>query len=177
MDELRIPKERIAILIGKKGETKSKISKLTNTKLTIDSKEGDIIINGDNGLETYLAKKVITAIGRGFNPDIALTLLDEDKGIEIINIQNFSRKTKNDIIRIKGRLIGREGKARELIESSANVEISIYGKTISIIGNQINLNIARHAVINLLQGSKHGNVYSYLEKQKKKMKRGYLNGG
>jgi len=69
--------------------------------------------------------------------------------------------------RIKARLIGREGLARELIERLANVEISIYGKTISIIGNATNLNVARHAVINLLQGSKHGNVYSYLEKQRK----------
>ena len=167
MDEIRIPKERIAVLIGKKGETKRKISRLANTKLQINSKEGDIIIYGDNGLEVYLAKKVINAIGRGFNPDVALTLLEEDKEIEIINVQNFSRKTKNDLRRIKARLIGREGLARELIERLANVEISIYGKTISIIGNATNLNVARHAVINLLQGSKHGNVYSYLEKQRK----------
>lgn len=167
MDEIRIPKERIAILIGKGGETKRRISKLTNTKLQINSQEGDIIINGDNGLDVYLAKKIINAIGRGFNPDIALTLLEEDKDIEIINIPIFSRKTKNDLTRVKARLIGREGKARKLIEQLANVEISIYGKTVSIIGGQINLNIARHAIINLLQGSEHGNVYSYLEKQKK----------
>jgi len=166
MDEIRIPKERIAILIGKKGETKRRISKLTNTKLQINSQEGDIIINGDNGLDVYLAKKIINAIGRGFNPDIALTLLEEGKDIEIINIPIFSRKTKNDLTRVKARLIGREGKARKLIEQLANVEISIYGKTVSIIGGQINLNIARHAIINLLQGSEHGNVYSYLEKQK-----------
>src|SRR3990167_6600727 len=104
MDEIRIPKERIAVLIGKKGESNRKISRLTNTKLQIDSKEGDIIIYGDNGLEVYLAKKVINAIGRGFNPNVALTLLEENKEIEIINIQNFSRKTKKDLIRIKARL-------------------------------------------------------------------------
>ncbi len=33
MDEFRIAKERIAILIGKKGEIKRKISQLTKTKL------------------------------------------------------------------------------------------------------------------------------------------------
>ncbi|MEK6906937.1 MAG: KH domain-containing protein [Nanoarchaeota archaeon] len=168
MDEVRIPKDRIAVLIGKKGETKYKISKLTHTKIKVNSKEGDIIINGNNGLDVYLAKKIIIAVGRGFNPEIALTLLEEDKDIEIINILNFSRKTKNDIKRVKARLIGREGIARKLMEQIANVEISIYGKTVSIIGNQFNLNIARHAVINLLHGSKHGKVYSYLEKQRKK---------
>jgi ribosomal RNA assembly protein len=167
MDEIRIPKERIAILIGVKGETKRRISKLTNTKLQINSQEGDIIINGDQGLDVYLAKKVISAIGRGFNPDVALMLLEEYKDIEVIDISNFSRKTKNDLARLKARLIGRQGKARKLIEQLADVEISIYGKTISIIGNQVSLNIARHAIINLLQGSKHGNVYAYLEKQKR----------
>ena len=96
MDEIRIPKERIAILIGKKGETKRKIAKLTNTKLQVNSKEGDIIIYGEYGLNVYFAKKIINAIGRGFNPDIALTLLEENKDIEIINIHQFSRKTKND---------------------------------------------------------------------------------
>ena len=39
MDEIRIPKERIAVLIGKKGETKRKISRLANTKLQINSKQ------------------------------------------------------------------------------------------------------------------------------------------
>lgn len=167
MDEIRVPKDRIAVLIGKKGETKRKISKLTKTKLQINSKEGDIIINGENGLDVYITKKIISAIGRGFNPEIALSLLEENNDIEIIDIYHFSRKTKNNLARIKARLIGREGKARELIEQLAEVEISVYGKTVSIIGNQINLNIARHAIINLLQGSKHGNVYSYLEKQRK----------
>ncbi len=167
MDEIRIPKDRIAILIGKKGEVKREISKLTNTKLQINSKEGDIIINGDDGFNVYLAKKIINAIGRGFNPEIALALLNDDNNLEIIDISYFSRKTKNDLKRIKSRLIGTKGKAKKLIEDLADVELSIYGKTISIIGNQINLSIARHAVINLLQGSRHGNVYSYLEKQNK----------
>lgn len=167
MDEIKIPKDRIPILIGKKGEIKKKIAQLTHTKIDINSKEGDIIIKGEDGLDVYLAKKIITAVGRGFNPEVSLTLLEEDKDLDVINIQNFARKTKNDLARVKGRLIGREGKARKLIENLADVEISVYGKTVSIIGDQVNLNIARHAVINLLQGSKHGNVYSYLERQRK----------
>ncbi|AJF62513.1 MAG: hypothetical protein QT11_C0001G0364 [archaeon GW2011_AR20] len=167
MDEIRIPKDRIAVLIGKKGETKRKIAKLTNTKLQINSREGDIIIIGDNGLNIYLAKKMINAIGRGFNPEIALNLLEDDKDLEIIDISHFSRKTKNDLNRVRARLIGREGKARQLMEKLGDVEISIYGKTISIIGKHVDLNITRHAIINLLQGSRHGNVYNYLEKQRR----------
>jgi ribosomal RNA assembly protein len=167
MDEIKIPKERIAVLIGKKGETKRKISRLTKTRIQVSSKEGDIVIDGEDGLNIYTAKKIINAIGRGFNPEIALNLLEENNDIEIINIQEFSRNARNDLTRIKSRLIGRDGKVRKLIEQLANVDISIYGKTISIIGNYNHLNMARHAIINLLNGSKHGNVYGYLEKQRK----------
>ena len=45
--ELKIPKERVAVLIGKKGETKSKIEQETNVEIKIDSLEGDVFLNGD----------------------------------------------------------------------------------------------------------------------------------
>ncbi len=167
MDEFRIAKERIAILIGKKGEIKRKISQLTKTKIKVDSREGDVIITGDDGLGIYNAKKIISAIGRGFNPDRALTLLDEEYIFEIININDYARNTKNDLQRLKSRIIGRKGKAKETIEALSNVHLSIYGKTVSIIGKPENVDIARHAINNLLSGSRHGKVYSYLEKQKK----------
>jgi|SRR3989344_4138932 len=166
MEELRIAKDRIAVLIGKKGEIKEKISKLTKTKIKIDSKEGDIIIIGE-GLDAYNAKQIIHAIGRGFNPNKALILLEDERVFEIINIEDYSRKTKKDLKRLKSRIIGRKGRARQIIENLANVDLSIYGKTISIIGKIEDVGIARHAINNLLAGSKHGSVYAYLEKQRK----------
>jgi len=167
MDELRIPKERIPILIGKKGETKILISKLTHTKIKIDSKEGDVIIEGNNGLDVYNTKQIVRAIGHGFNPEQALNLLDDQNIFEVIRITDYSRNTKKDLHRIKARVIGREGKAKHTIEYLANVSLSIYGKTIGILGKVENVNIARHAINNLLAGSKHGKVYSYLEKKRK----------
>ena len=160
MDEIRIPKDRVAVLIGKKGKTKKEISQATHTKIKVDSKEGDVIIIGENGLDVYNAKRIIQAIGRGFNPDKALELLEEDKAFEIINMQNYARNTKDDLKRIKGRIIGRRGKAKKMIEDLVNVNLSIYGKTVSIIGKQENVDIARHAISNLLSGSKHGKVYN-----------------
>ena len=96
MDEVRIPKERIAILIGKKGETKREISKATNTKIKVDSNEGDVIITGEDGLNVYNAKKIIQAIGRGFNPKKALQLLEEDEIFEMINMRDYARNSKDD---------------------------------------------------------------------------------
>src|SRR3989344_3827427 len=127
MDEIRITKERIPILIGTKGEIKRKISKLTNTKITVNSKEGDVLIEGEDSLGIYNAKQIIQAIGRGFNPDLALTLLDEDVIFEIMYVTDYSRNTKNDLQRLRARVIGRNGKAKEMIQDLSNVSLSIYG--------------------------------------------------
>ena len=85
--ELKIPKERIAIVIGKDGKTREDIESATQTKLTVDSQEGDIVIQGKDGLGIFIAKEIITAIGRGFNPEIALLLKKVDYSFEIINLR------------------------------------------------------------------------------------------
>ena len=167
MDEIRVTKERVAILIGKKGEVKRKIAKLTKTKIKVDSKEGDVIITGEDGLGVYNARNIINAISRGFNPEQALSLLYDENIFEVINISDYSRNNKNDLKRLKGRLIGKNGKAKEMIQDLTNVSLSIYGKTISMIGKIENVDTARHAINNLLSGSRHGKVYAYLERQRK----------
>ena len=168
MEQLKIPKERISVLIGSKGLMKIKIQKLTNTKLVINSEEGDVFIEGE-AIDGFNCLNIVKAIGRGFNPEIALKLLDDDYLLEVISLDEFSRN-KNDLIRIKSRLIGTDGMARKNIEDMAKVDMVVYGKTVCIIGKTDDVIIARHGVINLLQGSKHGNVYSLIEKQKSKSK-------
>jgi len=166
MEQLKIPKERISVLIGVKGSIKRKIQRMTKTRLIVNSEEGDIFIEGDS-LDVFNCLNVVKAIARGFNPDIALKLLDEDTSIEIISLDEFSR-SKKDIIRLKSRLIGTQGRARSHLEELTSTNISVYGKTISIIGRTDDVFIARQGIINLINGSKHGNVYLFIEKQKKK---------
>ena len=166
MEQLKIPKQRIPMLVGTKGATKRKIQKLTNTKIKVNSEDGDVFIEGE-AINQFNCLNIIKAIGRGFNPDIALKLLNEDYTLEIVPIEEFSRN-KRDLIRIRSRLIGTEGKARTNIETMTDTNIVIYGKTVGIIGKVVDVMLARQGIINLLQGSKHGNVYSYIEKQKLK---------
>ena len=83
--ELKIPKERVAVLIGQKGVTKRIVERETSTKLDIDSEEGDVVVSGSDALKLFVAREVVTAIGRGFNPDIALKLLKVDYVFELIN--------------------------------------------------------------------------------------------
>jgi len=168
MYEIKIPKNRVAVLIGKEGKTKRKIEKLTSTNLKIDSETGLVIITGEDSIKTYQTKSIIEAIGRGFNPNVALMLLNENNIFEIIQIQDFTGKNKKKIIRIRARIIGTRGKCRKIIEHLTNTEISIFGKTVSIIGEAENVAIARKAVEDILAGAPHAPVYQILGERMKK---------
>lgn len=165
--EVKIPKDRVAVLIGKKGEIKKQIEKSTKTRIDVDSKEGEVLITGTDAIKLYTAKEIIRAIGRGFNPDIAQQLLKQDYGLEIIPID---AKNKQDMERLKGRVIGQEGKSRKTIEQLTGAYICVYGKTISIIGKFEGLDLARRAIQMLLTGSPHSNVFKMLEKRIKDMR-------
>ncbi|MGV8171172.1 MAG: KH domain-containing protein [Candidatus Woesearchaeota archaeon] len=164
--ELRITKDRIAVLIGSKGETKNELEKETDCKINIDSKEGDVIIIGKDAIKLFALREVIKAISRGFNPDIAKQLIKQDYVLEVISLNDYSKEQSHQL-RLKGRVIGADGKSRNTIEGLTECSISVYGKTISIIGSVENIGNCKRAVENLLSGSPHANVYKWLERQRR----------
>jgi ribosomal RNA assembly protein len=167
--ELKIPKDRVAVLIGKKGELKKQLEHATKTRIAIDSDEGDVRITGKDALLLYSCREVVRAISRGFNPETAMLLLKQDYGVEFINLQDYAR-TPNDLERLRGRVIGEGGKSRKTIEDLTFTHISVYGKTIGIIGRLEHIPSARKAIEALLSGRKHGTVYKFLERQRKQMR-------
>tara|TARA_Y100000310_G_C20699055_1_gene827991 strand:+ start:2845 stop:3390 length:546 start_codon:yes stop_codon:yes gene_type:complete len=169
--ELKIPKSRIAIIIGKEGNIKKDLEEATKTELKIDSKEGDVFIKGDDALGLYIAREIIRAIARGFNPELAKLLLKQDYIFETIQLPDYAGKSKDTLIRLKGRVIGKEGKSRMIIEQLTETNISVFGKTVSIIGNSENVTSARRAIETLLRGATHSSVYTWLEKKRKQLKR------
>lgn len=168
--ELKIPKDRIAVLIGKNGEIKDQIEKETNTKLDVDSEEGDVFVKGEDAISLFSTREIIKAIGRGFNPEIAIQLIKQDYAFELITISDFA-STPHTMKRLKGRVIGENGKSRKFIEEMTECSISVYGKTIGIIGETSHVSIARRAVESLLAGSPHANVYKWLERQRRDLRR------
>lgn len=171
MYELRIPKERIAVLIGKDGETKKQLEQDMHAHLDIDSEEGFVRITGDDSLSLYTAREVIKAIARGFNPELARLLMRGDYVFALIDVTDFASKSKKSFERLRGRIIGSEGKSRKAIEQMTETYLSVYGKTVGIIGESENVEIARVAVENLLEGSPHSSVYRWLEKKGKELAR------
>lgn len=175
---IRIPNERIAVLIGKSGITKSKIEEFCHVKLNIDGETGEVVIQSNGGLEQiqpFKAIEVVTAIGRGFSPENAFTLLEEGNSLYVIDLREFAGKSSSNIERIKGRLIGEGGRARRNMENLTKTKISVYGRTASIIGNNTQLKLAINAISSLSSGGMHGAVYGKLEAANRKVKQERMN--
>ncbi len=155
--ELNIPKNRIAVLIGRGGETKKSIEKSTDTKIQVDEY---IVIHGDL-IGVMTAESIIKAIGRGFSPANAMRLLDEENTLDIIQLPSDKASLK----RIRSRLIGSEGRARRNIEKFTHTKISIYGKTAAIIGSYDDVEKAKDALEKLVSGARHKSVYKHILKR------------
>lgn len=168
MRSIRVPGDRIGTLIGKGGETKKLLQKMSGVKIDIDTEEGEVIVHDDVELEDpVMALKildVIKAVGRGFNPEKAIRLFEDDEYLEIIDLKEFCGSGQTS--RVRGRLIGRGGKTRQIIEDLTGCDMIIYGNTVGLIGNSVSMPVAKHAVELLLNGSEHATVYHYLESQR-----------
>jgi ribosomal RNA assembly protein len=168
---IKVPFERIAVLVGQKGSTKELIEEKSTATLNIDSDSGNVEIqNPRDTLKGVRAREVVHAIALGFSPEKALKLFDnEDLMFETIDLSNIAREEK-DLERIKGRIIGSDGKTRDLFENLTNTNISVYGKTVSLIGYPEQNAVARKGIDMLLKGAAHGPVYKFLEKNRSELK-------
>lgn len=167
---LRIPKERLPVLIGTKGSMKKRLESELGVTLKVDSEEGDVQIFGDDALTLLSAREIIRAVGRGFNPEVAFSLTKADFALELVDLKDYTG-TKKALIRKRGRVIGEGGKARRTIEELTDTHISVYGKTIGIIGRIEDAAAARRAVDALLGQATHSSVYKQLEQRRAKIRR------
>ncbi|MBC7086819.1 MAG: RNA-processing protein [Methanomethylovorans sp.] len=167
MTHIKVPHDRIGAIIGPKGKVKNLIEKLSTATIDIDSENGTVeIIPGEDPIQSMRAPDVIQAIARGFNPEKAMVLMDDEMiMLETIDLSR-SASTPQELIRLKGRIIGKGGKTREIMENMIGVKISVYGKTVSILGNPEQNQIIRTAIEMLINGATHGQVYGFLEKKK-----------
>ncbi len=171
---VKVPRDRVAVIIGKNGTTKKEIEEQTNTRIKVNTEEGIVTAVSEDALNLFTVREVVKAIARGFNPKKALLLVKQDFILQIIELKDFAKK--QHFPRIKGRIIGHEGKARATIENLTETYISVYGKTVSIIGRAENVAMCRRALTNLINGSPHSAVYKWLEKKRTELKVNELRG-
>jgi ribosomal RNA assembly protein len=171
---LKIPRERVGVVIGKNGITKDEIENLTKTEINVDSEAGSVAISPtektEDPLAVWKARYIVKAIGRGFNPEISFKLMGDEIILEIINLPDYVGKSKKAILRQKARIIGKDGRTKDIITDMTGVDISIYGKTVSIIGDMEQIHIAKEAVEMILNGVRHKTVYAFLERKTRDLK-------
>lgn len=166
----RIPEDRVGVLIGPGGSTKRTIEERTGARLEIDPDDNAVrlsVPDESDPLGVMRARDIVLAIGRGFSPTRAFRLLNEETYLGIIDIKSISgHKAKDALWRIRSRLIGENGKARERIEELSGCSVSVYGNTVALIGKERQLGRATRAVELLLHGSEHSTVFHMLARQR-----------
>jgi ribosomal RNA assembly protein len=157
-DVVLLPRDRRGVMNESVRKT---LKEKLNVECTISDNAAEL--EGE-GLELLTAKNIAKAIGRGFSPVHAYRLLDEDVQLEIMDMARFS---DSRISAIKSRVIGTEGKTRGMIEERTGALVSVYGKTVSVIGNPEEMKNASKAIEMLISGAEHKTVYKFLEQIRK----------
>ena len=172
---MKVPVDRIGVLIGEGGKILKELQKRTETKITVDSVNGSIIIEPlspkTHAYNLLKARDFIRSIAVGFSPERAWRVLDEDQVLIIINLKDVIGNSPNHLTRIKGRIIGERGKARKNIEAMTGTYINVSDDVVAIIGDYETAQIAREAIEMLIQGRQHSTVYKYLDRAMREVKR------
>jgi ribosomal RNA assembly protein len=168
-----IPIDRVGVLIGKSGKIKAKIEKICSVSLFVDSKTGETVIKGSGDVENVMpfkAEEIVMAIGRGFSAESAMYLVKEDVSLHILDLRHFVGRSSAQIERIKSRIIGEGGRVRKNIEDLSGAKISVYGRTVAVIGDGTQLKSAVGAITSISSGSTHGKVYNDLQESRRRQK-------
>lgn len=137
-------------------------------KIKIGFGKDKVSVKGSE-LNEFLVEEIIRAIDFGFCVDDALLLLREDFVLEFVGVKgNTRRKNLRDV---RSRIIGTDGRAKRTIEKLTGAAIVINGNDVGVIVDADHLSATIQGIEGLIGGSKHGNVFSFLERQGTKVSR------
>ncbi|MEM0043185.1 MAG: KH domain-containing protein [Sulfolobales archaeon] len=171
----KIPVERIQILIGRDGGNIKMLEERLRVRISIDRSLGSIYVEpvqADTPVYNLLkAKDYIDAVGFGFDPKDAERVLEEDQILLIIDLKDQLRLPENHLKRIKGRIIGKDGRVKKNLEELSGCSISVYENTIAIIGDVESANAVKEAIQLIIEGREHSTVYRHLRRLMSRIKR------
>lgn len=172
MEYVRIPRSRVGVLIGRKGEIKKEIEERLGVKLTVNAEEGVVTVEnvGSDVLAEWKGRDIIRAVGRGLNPRKALRLCSDEYVLELVHLPDIVGRSEKALKRQKGRIIGRDGRTRKYIEEMTRARVAVSGKSVAVLGTPDEVAVAKKAVIMLAEGIPHGVVYRVLQSRARKLK-------
>lgn len=172
---VKIPLDRVGVLIGPEGKAKARIERSLGVDLEIESDAGNVTITLSPGQDDvsvlFTAANIVKAVGRGFSPPRAMRLSEEGWDLSIMDLEEYVGTSRSAQERVKGRIIGKAGRSREIIEELTETQISVYGGTVAIIGHVEVLPAAMEAVGMLIRGSFHKTVWNYLYAYRRRLKK------
>ena len=144
-------------------QNKKKLEKELQVKIT--NKGKNVFVEGTAENE-FTAIELLKAINLGFSADRALLLKKENVILQTLNIKDITKRT--DLERVRARIIGTRGKTLKTLNNLTGCAISLEGNQIGIIGYTDEIEEGVQSLKSLIQGSKQGNVYSRVERERKK---------
>jgi len=172
---VRVPPERLGVVIGEGGRNKIEIMRRTGTVITVDSENSMVIIEPESPqvppYNVMKAAEVVKAVALGFPLEKALRLLEEDQVLVVIDLKQRIGDSPNHLRRVKARIIGEGGRARRTIEQMTGVDVVVGEYHVAIIGEYERAMAAKEAVEMLIDGRMHSTVYRHLDRMMREIKR------
>ncbi|MEM0093836.1 MAG: KH domain-containing protein [Thermofilum sp.] len=165
--------QRVGVVIGKDGENKRRIESAFNVDISVDSQKSVAVVRPREGATPYdllKVRKALEAVSLGFSVDDALLLADDSYDFQVIDLDEVSRN-REDLKRIKARIIGAEGRFRKVLEEMTGARIVIGDKHVGVIGDYEQLRVVREALSRLIGGQAHSTVVKFLERESYSLKR------
>lgn len=165
MKYVRVPDDRLEVL--EKDDTIERIEEQTDSSVNIDKDAKTVSIDNVDSVDKMDTEEAIKAISVGFDITESMQLFyNELYQLEIINLKNATRN-KSEMKRQKSRIIGKDGRTREIIEDLADVNLSIYNNKVGIVGDNQDVLKSRDVILDLIDGRPHSSVYNELESYRK----------
>lgn len=168
-----LEKERIGPFIGQNGEFRKKLEEKFNLKIDINSENGEVVASGADSVNLFILSNIVSAVNLGHNPEKALKLEDENYVFDIIDVKTML-KDHSKAKSVMGRIIGKEGSTRKVLEDLSNCAVSVQDHFVSVIGPYENIEIVHEALKMLISGASHKTFYSFLERNRTQMDTGLL---
>lgn len=172
---LRIHEDRLGVLVGEGGRVLKDLEARLGVKVTVNSIDSSVVIEPANSrtpaTNVIKCQEIVKAIDYCFSYERASRLYDDESVLIVIDLKDHAGSNENHLQRIKGRIIGEEGRARRTLEEMTGTYISVCRDYVAIIGDYSRAELARQAVEMLAQGRQHSTVYKFLDRALRELKR------
>lgn len=147
---------------------REKLGVKIDVKRQKDSDDADILITGKNGMQEYFISEILEALASGFDLKIAILLENEEFVFKKINLRTYAKGSRLPVVR--GRIVGSQGRSKKVIQSLTDCFISLSDNYVAIIGKPESIELASKAIESLIRGTKHANVFKFLERSQGTLK-------